>query len=111
MTNLREQRGFAIAATCTLKKEGKYWHVPSQSGNGKRYLVNPMRHAPTRGTSHTGFQTNPPSHISRSRTDCRHHRRQIHTLNGRCQSLCNGSVASQFACPQHSRQIDLDSIG
>lgn len=39
--NAREQRGMAIAATCQLKKEGKYWHVPSQSGNGKKYLVNP----------------------------------------------------------------------
>ena len=39
--NAREQRGLAIAATCQIKREGKYWHVPSQSGNGKKYLVNP----------------------------------------------------------------------
>lgn len=35
----REQRGQVIAATCTIAKVGKLWHVPSQSGRGT-YSVN-----------------------------------------------------------------------
>lgn len=41
MMNAREQRGLAIAATCQIKREGKVWRVPSQSGNGHCYRVNP----------------------------------------------------------------------
>lgn len=39
----REQRGRVIADTCTLRPKGKLWEVPSQSGSGVRYLVNPVR--------------------------------------------------------------------
>lgn len=39
--NPREQRGLEIAAKCRIKREGKCWQVPSQTGNGRRYLVNP----------------------------------------------------------------------
>jgi hypothetical protein len=39
--NAREQRGLAIAATCPIKREGQTWRVPSQSGNGHAYRVNP----------------------------------------------------------------------
>jgi transposase len=35
----REQRGLVIAAVCKLKKHGRKWEVPSQSGNGKTYSV------------------------------------------------------------------------
>ncbi|MEO2088512.1 MAG: transposase [Gemmataceae bacterium] len=35
----REDRGKVIAETCTVKKAGKLWHVPSQSGRGT-YTVN-----------------------------------------------------------------------
>lgn len=34
MCEAREQRGKAIADTCTILKQGKLWRVPSQSGNG-----------------------------------------------------------------------------
>ena len=37
----REQRGFAIAETCKVEREGKVWRVPSQSGVEKTYRVNP----------------------------------------------------------------------
>ena len=37
--NAREQRGKAIADTCTITKMGKLWRVPSQSGGGN-YSVN-----------------------------------------------------------------------
>lgn len=37
----REQRGLVIAALCKLERNGSVWSVPSQSGDGKRYSVDP----------------------------------------------------------------------
>lgn len=39
--NAREQRGLAIAAKCKIEKHKGAWLVPSQSGVGKSYRVNP----------------------------------------------------------------------
>src|SRR5437764_806418 len=39
----REQRGLAIAATCTLKRNGDTWLVPSQAvGKRHKYIVRPQ---------------------------------------------------------------------
>ncbi len=38
----REQRGLLIAAKCRLKRKGELWTVPSQTGNGLRYSVDPQ---------------------------------------------------------------------
>ncbi|MCG3774213.1 MAG: hypothetical protein JW395_1031 [Nitrospira sp.] len=42
----REERGALIAAKTKLRKNGKGWIVPSQSGNGE-YLVDPEQHTCT----------------------------------------------------------------
>ncbi|HEX4589498.1 MAG TPA: transposase [Gemmataceae bacterium] len=39
----RQQRGLTIAATMKLTHKGDRWQVPSQTGNGKRYSVEPKR--------------------------------------------------------------------
>lgn len=39
----REQRGIIIAATTKISRKGTYWCVPSQTGNGKTYDVDPQR--------------------------------------------------------------------
>jgi hypothetical protein len=41
----RQQKGLAIASTCTLIRRGKVWLVPSQSGRG-RYTVTPDPECP-----------------------------------------------------------------
>ena len=35
----REQRGIIIAALCKLQNRKGLWQVPSQSGDGKQYVV------------------------------------------------------------------------
>jgi hypothetical protein len=37
----REQRGLQIAAVTKLTPKGSVWLVPSQTGNGDRYAVDP----------------------------------------------------------------------
>lgn len=39
----REERGLIIAALCKIGRSGPYWTVPSQTGNGKMYDVDPQR--------------------------------------------------------------------
>jgi transposase/predicted nucleic acid-binding Zn finger protein len=42
----REQRGVLLAATVQIKQDGGKWVVPSQSGNGRKYVVIPDEHSP-----------------------------------------------------------------
>ncbi len=42
----REQRGVLLAATVHIKQDGSKWIVPSQSGNGRKYVVIPDEHSP-----------------------------------------------------------------
>jgi transposase/predicted nucleic acid-binding Zn finger protein len=42
----REQRGVLLAAMVTIKQDGSKWIVPSQSGNGRKYVVIPDEHSP-----------------------------------------------------------------
>jgi transposase len=43
----REQRGMILAAMVKIVQKGKEWVVPSQSGDGSRYTVNPDEHSPS----------------------------------------------------------------
>jgi transposase len=43
----REQRGMLLAAMVKMVQRGKEWVVPSQSGDGSRYVVNPDEHSPS----------------------------------------------------------------
>jgi hypothetical protein len=43
----REQRGMILAAMVKIVQKGKEWVVPSQSGDGSRYTVNPDDHSPS----------------------------------------------------------------
>ncbi len=42
----REQRGVLLAATVQIKQDGSKWIVPSQQGNGRKYVVIPDEHSP-----------------------------------------------------------------
>ncbi len=42
----REQRGMLLAAMAKIVQRGGKWVVPSQSGDGKKYTVNPDEQAP-----------------------------------------------------------------
>jgi SWIM zinc finger len=42
----REQRGVLLAAMAKIKQRGGKWIVPSQSGDGKKYTVNPDEQSP-----------------------------------------------------------------
>src|SRR5207248_2404625 len=42
-TEVRRQRGLAIAAICKITEKNGYWTVPSQTGNGSyRVILNPQ---------------------------------------------------------------------
>jgi transposase len=43
----REQRGMLLAAMVKITQRGQEWVVPSQSGDGSRYTVNPDEHSPS----------------------------------------------------------------
>src|SRR5689334_8360337 len=46
VSNPREQRGLAIAATSKIRKKGNVWIVPSQTGSKVRYAVSPDKSEP-----------------------------------------------------------------
>jgi transposase len=43
----REQRGMVLAATAKIVQRGDKWYVPSQSGDGTKYIVDPSEQSPS----------------------------------------------------------------
>lgn len=60
--NTREQRGLAIAALYRIEQQDGKWLVPSQTGNGTKYVVDPNPEHPT---------CNCPDHTDRG-IKCKH---------------------------------------
>ena len=56
----RQERGMMIAATTKLTRKGEAWQVPSQAGNGTKYVVHPEKgycSCPDHDATGAGLQT------------------------------------------------------